>query len=80
MRILLIVPHDELKLLEFLEKKFKDDQDVVVMHDRPASHRRKVRWMRNQERRRHDRRGASGDRLGSFMLLRTEATTTTPST
>ena len=72
MRLMLIVPRYELKLLEVLQKKFTGDAEVLVMQDRRAGQRRKRPSMRNQERRRKDRRGGERDRLGTFLLMRTE--------
>ncbi len=72
MRLMLIVPRYELKLLELLKAKFAGDAEVLVMQDRRAAQRRKRPSMRNQERRRKDRRGGERDRLGTFLLMRTE--------
>ena len=71
MKVTLIVPQIEFRLLAFLEKKFADDPAIVVIRDRRSSqHRRRRPSLRNQERRRIERRGQNRERVGTFFLIR----------
>ncbi|HUG35921.1 MAG TPA: hypothetical protein VML54_03165 [Candidatus Limnocylindrales bacterium] len=74
MRVSLIVPQIEFRLLEFLEKKFADDLEIVIIRDRrSAQPRRRRPSLRNQERRRTERRGRNRENVGTFFLMRDDS-------
>lgn len=74
MRVSLIVPQIEFRLLAYLEKKFANDPDIVIIRDRRSGQPRRRRpSMRNQERRKADRRSRSRESVGTFFLMRDDA-------
>lgn len=73
MRVVLIVPRGEFRLFEFLEKKFAGDPELHIVRDRRNVQRRRRPSLRNQERRRGDRRGRGRENVGFFFLVRDES-------
>lgn len=72
-QLMLIVPRFDYALHAWLEKKFEGDPEVLVMRDRRAGQRRQRRAMRNQDRRRCDRRGEGRARAGVWLPIKTAA-------
>lgn len=70
MRLMLIAPRFDYEVLEFLERKFDGDPDIVVIRDRRAAERRKRPSMREVDRRGRERRARERGRLGFLIVIR----------
>jgi hypothetical protein len=67
---MLIAPRFDYEFSSWLEKKFQDDPEVLVVRDRRVGQRRQRREMRHSDRRSSDRRGLNPGRTGIIIPLK----------